>query len=347
MNKIIIPMGYMGSGSSAITDLISEFEGYDINNGSFEYVFLHCPNGLFDLEDKLLVGNNAVRSDEAIHSFRNMMNDLYSKKLWWPANYKKNLSPDFMKITEEFLGEIIQYEPDDFWYMQEKLDAGMFIKMCVRKAVRILTRDKVMLKKPLSYSPMQLSFIDAESFYAASRKYLNSLFEEMGLQEHHLVLDQLLLPYNLYRMENYFGEEAECFVIDRDPRDVYISNKYVWAKMGVVVPYPTNPEQFCVYYRRMREQERPTDNPHVHRFHFEDLIYRYEESVDRVCDNLGLDKDMHKHQKTSFVPERSIQNTQLFNYPEYREEMKIIEAQLKEFLYDFPYARDVDMGQVF
>ena len=53
MNKLIIPTGYMGSGSSAITDLICEFEGYEADNGTFEYVFLHCPNGLFDLEDKL------------------------------------------------------------------------------------------------------------------------------------------------------------------------------------------------------------------------------------------------------------------------------------------------------
>ena len=29
MNKIIVPTGYMGSGSSAITDLLSEIDGYD------------------------------------------------------------------------------------------------------------------------------------------------------------------------------------------------------------------------------------------------------------------------------------------------------------------------------
>ena len=70
MGKIIVPTGYMGSGSSAITDLLTELEGYDADTGTFEYVFLHCPNGLFDLEDKLLKGNNALRSDEALHSFK-------------------------------------------------------------------------------------------------------------------------------------------------------------------------------------------------------------------------------------------------------------------------------------
>lgn len=41
--RIIIPTGYMGSGSSVITDLISEVEGVDVSRGTFEYVFLHCP----------------------------------------------------------------------------------------------------------------------------------------------------------------------------------------------------------------------------------------------------------------------------------------------------------------
>ena len=66
MKRIIVPMGYMGSGSSAITDLISEFKDCQNEYKSYEYVLLHCPNGLFDLEDKLLIGNNAIRSDNRL-----------------------------------------------------------------------------------------------------------------------------------------------------------------------------------------------------------------------------------------------------------------------------------------
>ena len=56
MRKIIVPTGYMGSGSSAVTDLVAEYKNCNNDYRSFEYVFLHCPNGLFDLEDKLLIG---------------------------------------------------------------------------------------------------------------------------------------------------------------------------------------------------------------------------------------------------------------------------------------------------
>ena len=80
MKRIIVPTGYMGSGSSAVTDLVSEFKDCENSFKSFEYVMLHCPNGLFDLEDQLLIGNNAIKSDYAIRAFEKQMRNLYDKK---------------------------------------------------------------------------------------------------------------------------------------------------------------------------------------------------------------------------------------------------------------------------
>ena len=109
MNKIIIPTGYMGSGSSAVTDLVAEFRNCKNEFKTYEYVLLHCPNGLFDLEDKLLVGNNAIRSDEAIRTFENQMKKLYNKKFWWVGNYKKIIGNDFMNITNAYINSLINF----------------------------------------------------------------------------------------------------------------------------------------------------------------------------------------------------------------------------------------------
>ena len=338
----------MGSGSSAITDLIQEFRGYEASHGSFEYVFLHCPGGVFDLEDKLLVGNNAIRSDEALHAFEGTMRELYERKFWWPANYKKNLHPDFMKLTEAYIEKLIQYRPDDYWYVQEKLSPWMFIKMCVRKALMIVSGGKLVLKRPLVYDQMTVSLPCPEEFYEASRQYLEQIFCCMGVEKKNLILDQLLLPFNLWRMEHYFGDNAECFVVERDPRDVFISNKYVWAKRdNNPVPYPTDVEEYCEYYRRLRSMERKVENPHVHRIFFEDLIYRYEESVEAVRHILGLKKEDHVSRYQHLDPKRSIHNTQLFLREEYRKEAEIMERELTEFLYDFPYQREIDIAKVF
>ena len=136
MNKIIIPTGYMGSGSSALTDIFSEFSNTKAPNGSFEYMFLHCPNGVFDLEDKLLIGNNAIRSDEAIHEFQAAMQELYSEKLWWVSNYKKKLSKKFMRITNDYINDLTQFHSDSFWYYQEQRGLRALPKLVYREIIK-------------------------------------------------------------------------------------------------------------------------------------------------------------------------------------------------------------------
>lgn len=347
MNKIIIPTGYMGSGSSAITDLLSEYRGYEASNGTFEYVFLHCPNGVFDLEDKLFVGNNALRSDEALNSFLRAMKDLYDRKFWWPGNYKTRFSPRFMELTESYVESITDFKLDYYWYEQEKLNSVRFLKMCMRKIILLISHGRIVMKKPLTHEPMRIALPEKEEFYKKTRIYLWELFGELGIERHNLILDQLLLPFNVYRMEHYFAENTECFVVERDPRDVYISNKYVWTTMDCPIPYPRDVEKFCGYYKKLRYIEKGTKNPHVHKIQFEDLLYHYEDTVQKIEKILGLSSQDHVRVKESLDPARSIHNTQLFRRAEYRKEVEIIETELNEYLYDFPYGREIDMKKVF
>lgn len=347
MNRIIIPTGYMGSGSSAITDLIGEFDGYKSLTGSFEYVFLHCPDGVFDLEDKLLIGNNALRSDEAIHKFEECMNDLFHRKFWWVANYKKYLHPDFMKETEKYIDNLVQYYPSGYWYLQQKYSVSGVLWMGFRKLLLLGRRDKSKLKLPLQWPQMKISLITPKEFYRITQEYLKAVFECMGLHETNLVLDQLLLPYNLWRMEHYFGDNAECFVVERDPRDVFVLNKYLWSKRDEAIPYPTDVEEYCEYYNRLRVMERKTQNPHVHRIFFEDLIYHYEESLQAIYHILSVKPVDHIRKYKFFDPRISINNTQLFLGKRYCEEVKIIERNLTRYLYDFPYSKKFDLDKAF
>lgn len=346
--KIIIPTGYMGSGSSAVTDLFSEIDGVNAEKGSFEYVLLHCPNGVFDLEDKLLIGNNALRSDEALHSFARTMRQLYDKTYWWVGHYNVNIGKEFWDVTEHYINELIEFKTDSYWYYQENVTLKMVPQLIKNRIVRILTRGRVRTSKVVRYSPMWLSFITDERFYELTRQYIYQLMGLLGFETESIVLDQLLLPFNLYRMENYFKENAEAFVVERDPRDVFVINKYFWPKQDAIVAYPTDAIEFCDYYRKLREMEKPTLNPHVHRIKFEDLIYKYEETVDKVFNILDWDKSRHVRKREKFQPERSINNTQLFLQSEqYRKECKIIEQELGEYLYLFPYQIEHDVKEVF
>lgn len=347
MNKVIVPCGYMGSGSSAITSLLQEYASVDASKGRFEYVFLHCPDGVFDLEDKLLKNNTVVRSDEALHRFYDQMKKMFYKKYYWVGHYDVNVSKNFMNLVDEFMRAIVQYKPDFYWYYQEDTNARMIVQLTVRKIVNLLTLHKVKLKKPLVYDQMWISYVNEDEFYQAAKQFIGNILNELGINEKSIVLDQLLLPHNLKRQDRYFDDCLRCIVVERDPRDVFISNKYIWPSQGEQVPFPTDAEEFCVFYERLRSFEEIEENSRILRIQFEDLIYYYDKEVLKIEEFIGLDVNDHIRPRTDFNPDISINNTQLFLNKKYAKEIEIIEKKLNKYLYNFPYERITDESKVF
>lgn len=335
MRKIIVPVGYMCSGSSAITDLIKEFEKVNNDYGYLEYIFLHCPDGLFDLEDKLLHSNNALRSDEAIHSFLKRMKELYAIKYWWVANYKTVIGAGFYKETLNFINEITDYKLKNYWYMQEIPDFKMYIQLIIRKIVYILTFKKIKMKKPLKYDEIYLSYPTNEKFYNAARKYLKKVLAMFDSSGDDLLLDQLLLPFNLFRIDNYFDKNLKVIVVERDPRDIFISNKYIFTPKEKGVPYSCDVKEFCEQFKKIRNLEKKVNNKNIMRINFEDLIYRYDETKNKIVKFLGFEKRKHLTPKKYFDPSISIKNTKLYVKEEYKKEAEYIEEHLKEYLYDY------------
>lgn len=339
MDRIIVSTGYMGSGSSAITDLISEFKDCQNEFKSYEYVLLHCPNGLFDLEDKLLLGNNALRSDEAIRTFEIQMKKLYDKKYWWVGNYKKIIGNDFMNITKDYIDSLINVNYYGYWYMHEEVNTKMFLKLLLRKPFKVLFSKK--MKKVLKYNDgMKICLPTHDEFYKKSHDYIYKLINEIAKEKKNVILDQFLLPFNLYRIDNYFDEKLRVIVVERDPRDVFILNKYIWQHKQIAVPMPLDVNEFCEYYKKMRKSEIIVNSSKVLRIHFEDLIYKYDDMIKIIMNFLNFQESDHLEKKSRFNPELSIKNTQLFNNSIYKDEVKIIEKKLLNYLYNFPYKID-------
>ena len=336
MDRIIVPTGYMGSGSSAITDLVSEFVDCQNEHKSYEFVLMHCPNGVFDLEDKLLKGNNALRSDEAIRSFEKQMEKLYNKRFWWVGDYQNIIGENFKNITSKYISKIEEFNFSGFWYTHEEVDIKMFFKLLIRKPLKLLTMNKVKFKKVLRYNDgMRISFIKDRDFYKYSHDYVYEIIEELSKGKKNIILDQFVLPFNLHRIDNYFDDKLKVIVVERDPRDIFILNKYIWPQRNFTVPMPTDANEFCEFYQKMRESEICTTSNKVLRIKFEDLIYNYDNELDRVMKFLGFTSNDHINKKKRFNPEISIKNTQLFRKEEYKEEIKIIENKLKNYLYNF------------
>lgn len=349
MKRVVIPTGYMGSGSSAVTDLVSEFHDYCGKCGSQEFVFLHCPFGLFDLEDRLLHGNNIYISDEYLHLFRKRMSELNFKRFWWPSNYQHFVGKEFMNYVDEFIDSLVDYRMDQFWYMNE---LPTNFKLTLKKAKNAIGQrifGKEYFRKPvLNREGVQFCYPSEEKFYTCARKFIVQVIEAVSKHEN-VILDQLLLPYNLNRMAHYFEPgETKVIVVERDPRDVFIQNKYFYSKGHVEIPYPKDVEEFCKFYRHIREMEKLEKNDDILRIHFEELIYEYDQSLKKIYKFLEVDAKSHIKKKEIFQPEKSIHNTQLFLLEEsYQKEAKYIEEHLGEYLYHFPEERIVDKTQTF
>ena len=139
---------------------------------------------------------------------------------------------------------------------------------------------------------------------------------------------------------------------------MFVSNKYVYPALNEQVPYPIDAYEFCKCYKALRKMESNVNenDTRIHRLHFEDLIYNYDNSVDKIkkilCNEKG-EVPLHLEKKKYFNPDRSINNTQLFwdengeCREEYRDEIKIIETNLAEYLYEFPYKRISSNNGVF
>ena len=340
MGKILIVSGYMGSGSSALTGILSEIKGCKNQTGDFEYVFLHCPDGLFDLEDKLLIGNNALRSDEAIHRFINCMKELYDKKHYWVGNYKEKLTHSFMQYVKTFIDDIGTYTiKDDWahWYFSENPNMWMLLRKQMKKVIEKISFDCFKIQYPRKYTEYYMAFPDERVFYSAAHKFLYTLFEDLDYKSNNLVFDQLVLPHNLFRFEKYFDSDTTVFVVERDPRDVYIGNTYYWLKKNQHVIFPMEINAFCNAYRNMREIEKPFSSSQIIRVRFEDLVYRYDDSLNLIYSVLGISSHDHKRKGELFNPQISINNTQMFRINEKMMECgDYIKKRLGEYIYDFP-----------
>lgn len=338
--KIIVPTGYMGSGSSAITDILREYDNINTKNADFEYIFLHMPGGIFDLEDKLLLNNNALRSDEAIKFFRSSMTDLYSLRGWWPGNYKKYVTKNFLNILENYISNIRTDSFEGVWYYNEKYKGYKLYKRAIKNRIFKIFNKTI----PVDRFNIEYSFVSPDEFYKYSCEFIDSFVNELNIDnKDFIVLDQLILPHNVGRIQNYSYTKILPIIVERDPRDVYLLNKYYWSPQGFPILYPLDVHEFCKHYKSIRENENTIINKDVLRLKFEDLIFNYSDSLNKIESYLGLNKSDHIYKKKYFNPEISKGNIQIYNQELYKTEVSIISSELKDYIYDTDKKVDVNI----
>lgn len=327
--------GYSGTGSSAVVDLLKEYPQNQVIDRC-EFILPYEPDGLMDLSYHLNEGSSKFSSSNtAIYRFRKAIRG-------GQFRYIRELTGGkLVDYSEEYLDRIVQCT----WIGSEPPN------LC-NQPFRDLTRrviSKFRLGKPfynlekragcdLNIFPMGRMYFSShpDGFYEATRDFTNKVINSITKINYskNIVLDQPYPGNNPTACFPFF-ENPKAIVVDRDPRDLYLLTKEFWFESQAWRPLPTNTvDSFIKYYRNLRKSKPAHEDRDVLRIKFEDLVYKYEETRSIIEQFLGL--DCNRNIKTHFNPDKSVNNTQLYNsYSNYHDDIKRIEAELTDYLFPF------------
>lgn len=333
--KTIGVCGYSGTGSSAVSDLLKEYSQNQVID-SCEFILPYEPDGLMDLYYHLNEGScKFSSSNTAIYRFRKAIRG-------GQFRYIRELTGGkLVGLSEEFLSKVIQCE----WVGSDPADlCNQPIRDLAQRAVRKFHLGKLFYRlerqvgRDLNIYPMGKMFFSSHplNFSYAARDFVFGVLNAIEPidSSRNIVLDQPFPGNNPMACFPFF-ENPRAIVVDRDPRDLYLLTKEFWFESQAWRPLPTNSvEQFITYYRALREPKPEYEEGKVLRIRFEDLVYRYDQTRERIEAFLCLGDNAKKGKH--FNPSASINNTQLFSlYSNYQDDVRKIEEALPEYLFPF------------
>ena len=330
--KVITCASYYGCGSSAVTDLISEFSGVE-SLGDYEFRFLHDIDGISDLEHHLIECPNRHNSGHALKRFESLSK--FNSGRWFNQRYEPFFNGQYLKLTNEYIDKLTCFKFKGQWFY-DFYDRGCFLYYVILLINKVLDKLNVFSWRILSDELTYGTTIDRQYFLKCTQEYLHSLLDAANISKsEYLMIDQLMPSSNIERCLRYVPENVFVFVVDRDPRDLYIMGKYVWLN-DKVMPVD-DVVTFCKWFSFTRGCTQEKDNKENIMFvKFEDLIYRYEETKAKIISLIGLSIDNHISPFVKFNPRRSVVNTRTWTkYPNELSNIQYIEKELKEYLFDY------------
>ncbi len=355
MKTNIAVTGYYGTGSSAIMDLIREYDCARVvpfKDRNYEHVVFYVTGGLFNLCTLLTHGNAPLTSDMIINNFVSAMERLDKYDLVWFGSYKKQFGNRFRELYMELVNDLSTSKNEKNLNHVVKSRYSIVKALLQVAAHLVLKRNFIQYGSKYIYDKKKVFFSmpTEEEVYKAAKKFTTgyfNMFDEDGITVR--VFDHLIWANQVEEYRRCFNDGFKVIVTERDPRDVYLLNKYVWFRppIGHGRPhFPTEPKAFIEEWSKTVVRNYSWNN--VKLIHFEDIIYHYEETVKEIEEFIGLDQSRHKDKGKILDVSRSIENTQIFNLKrEWADEVEPINKKLSEFIYQFPVERTPVLENMF
>ena len=292
--RFITCAGYYSTGSSAVTDYVSEFD----NVFSFtqeEFRFIQDPDGISDLEFNLVECFNRHNSGHSLKRYKKLV-DFYSGNVF-SRKYSAFFGDAWKDLSYKYIDDLTDFKYQG-WWLYDLYDRGPlyhFIKRLPNKLLHMTfwcnrSEDDQFntMKKEITYC----SHLSEEKFLTVTRDYIYNLFTSVVPKDKEIMMvDQLLPPMNLQRYLRYFDQNIQVVIVERDPRDLFVLSKYQW-KDGII---PKDVDLFCKWfeYTRSHRKHENLNTDQICFIHFEDLVYRYQETARALNDFLHLEEKYH------------------------------------------------------
>jgi len=327
--------GYIATGSSAICDLLKEFDETCVID-DFEMMLTYYPDALCDLDWHLNLKYAKECAVVAIARFRTLMRS----RMFMRQCDKEALT----QIADEFIKKIVSVK----WRGLAIEDGGSkswFFRWLFGAVVRKFCRLLKTKSLPDIYFRIVGHEIELanrpERFDEAAKEFVDSFLDAQGRDKSRILVLNQPFPGNNPSIAFKYYDNPAAIIVDRDPRDCYLfAKKYLRARGAGLQVACDNVNDFIAWYKAVRTRTTESETANILRIHFEELIYDYENAVKKVSDFCGVSAWVHKGE--FFKPTHSRTNTQLFKkFSGYDEDIAIIERDLADHIFHFEDYPDV------
>ncbi len=292
------------SGKTAYSDLLREVKGFQVPNPEFEFELIRIQGGIRDLETALVDDWSAIRADAAIRRFRRVVKRMGAThkradpRTWFEAagwSWDDHFGSRFTSLSEQFLNRLIASSWRTNWPfpMVELSSCELFLSHASRKLGKLFGRN--------STTDFDISLAYSENFLEVVNEYLSELLGcEVSEDITTIVTHNAFEPFNPSRALRYL-KNSKCIIVDRDPRDSYVA-----MSPHKHLALPVN--DFILRFKAYRKAaEYHVDTPgKILRAQYEDLIFNYDDTVNRVLDFLEISTADHVEPLKYFNPTKSL-----------------------------------------
>lgn len=323
-HQFVCVLGYGWSGSSAVVDLLKEFDGnWD---PEVEFRILKDPHGMMDLEHSLVEQWDALNVDIAIRDFLEFADFLNTNESKFKRGlcYSKSFNGEFMNYTLDFIESVTEFNYKGYWWIFNF--RAKYTNWLAKKILNKFVKQKY-------EKNMYFSGISKDDFYDAVKKYINSLIEAVSMDQEYenIILDQAVPVQHPLKAFDYL-DNSKVIIVDRDPRDIYCDLIELEKLIGKDIAWSHDAMKFVKWHKKYRENSH-IQNENILRIQFEDLILKYDKTIDQILDFLGIDEKSHSKKMAFFNPNVSRKNVGKYKDFPYQDEIRILEKELEEYLY--------------